>query len=180
MRKLHLFFVLLVLTATANAQSPAAIEKSARGEPGAGKTIEGYWQDSARRILFARDAPASYVYGRWTALDLEQTYPSAKRIRRTATGFELVDLLYGDEYAIRVLKAGEAGIEFVRSSKSPACAMHHACRLEGNELLCSLENICRVDGRDVLDWKGEERYVRRTSCESGPRREAQGIPTRCQ
>lgn len=179
MSKLYLSLVLLAFGTAVHAQSSAVIEKSAGSDRSAGNTMEGFWQDSARRILFARDAPASYVYGRWSALDLEQTYPSAKRIRRTATGFELVDLLYGDEYAIRVLKAGETGIEFTRSSKFPPCAMHHACRLEGNELLCSLENICRVDGRDVLDWRGEERYVRRTSCESGPRREAQGIPTRC-
>src|SRR5258708_4903279 len=33
------------------------------------QSIEGYWQDTERRILFSRDAPAGYVYGRWTALD---------------------------------------------------------------------------------------------------------------
>lgn len=118
--------------------------------------------------------------GQWTQLDPLQTYPAAKQIQRAGPTYELVDLLYGDEYVVKAMSANESGIEFVRSTKSPACAMHHKCRLEGAEMVCSLENICREGGRDVLDWKGEERYARRENCERGPRREAQGYPQRCQ
>jgi len=166
MRKLQLLLVLLILAATGHAQSQ--------------KTIEGFWQDTARRILFTRDAPASYVYGQWTELDQAQTYPTAKHIVRSGTTFKLVDLLYDNEHAIRVLSARDDGIEFVRSTTTPACGMHHRCRLQGDEMFCSLENICREGGQDVLVWKGEERYARRANCERALRREAQGIPHRCQ
>ena len=30
--------------------------------------------------LFARGAPADYPYGRWTPVDQDQTYPSAKLV----------------------------------------------------------------------------------------------------
>jgi hypothetical protein len=145
----------------------------------AGKTIEGFWQDSARRILFSRDAPSAYLYGTWNALDPQQTYPAAKHIRRSGRSFELTDLLFDDEYTIKVVSAREDGIEFVRSTQSPACGMRHQCRLDGDELFCSLENICREGGRDVLDWRGEERYVRRALCERDGKRQAQGIPVIC-
>src|SRR5215213_1350241 len=56
-----------------------------------GQSIEGYWQDTERRILFSHDAPPGYVYGRWTALDQEQTYPSAKQIRRAGADIEVVE-----------------------------------------------------------------------------------------
>lgn len=149
--------------------------------PGGTKTIEGFWQDAARRILFARDAPPSYVYGQWTPLDLKQTYPTAKEIRRSIGSVELIDLLYDGEHSISIVSSANDRIEFVRSSKYPVCSMHHSCRLDasGNELLCALENVCRENGRDILDWKGEERYVRQTYCERGRRREAQGIPHWC-
>src|SRR5712692_5396804 len=71
------------------------------------QTIEGFWQDSERRILFDRRAPASYQYGAWTPLDQQQTYPSAKQIRNSGGRFELVDLLYDDEHAIKVVGADD-------------------------------------------------------------------------
>ena len=61
----------------------------------------------------------------------------------------------------------------------PVCAMHHSCRLDGEQLFCALENLCLENGREVLDWRGEERYVRRASCERDGRRQAQGIPVKC-
>ena len=168
MKTLMLSLVLFAVSANAQAQSPAA------------KTIEGFWQDTERRILFSRDAPPSYVYGRWTALDQAQTYPTAKRISRSAKGFELIDLLYDDdEHVIRIVSAGRDGIEFVRSMKFPACDMRHKCRLDGEQLFCSLENVCREGGVEVVDWRGEERYARRTQCERDGKRQAQGIPHRC-
>ncbi len=143
------------------------------------QTIEGFWQDSERRILFDRRAPASYQYGAWTPLDQQQTYPSAKKIRNSGGRFELVDLLYDDEHAIKVVGADDRAITFIRSAKFPACAMRHSCRLDGEQLFCALENLCLENGREVLDWRGEERYVRRASCERDGRRQAQGIPVRC-
>jgi hypothetical protein len=144
-----------------------------------GKTIEGFWQDSARRILFARNAPSGYAYGGWTVLDSQQTYPSAKQIQRSASTFQLVDLLYDHEEVIRVVAASEKSIDFTRSSTWSGCVMHHKCSLQSGELFCALENVCREQGVDVLDWRGEERYVRRTSCERTDGRQAQGIPVRC-
>ena len=181
MRTLQLLFTLLAMATTAHAQIASEAQKQAGEMQDGRKTIEGFWQDTARRILFARGAPASYAYGQWTSLDPRQTYPTAKQIRRSGTSFELVDLLYDDEYAIRIVSATKEGIEFVRSTKFPACGMRHRCRLDGNvdELFCSLENICQEDGRDVLDWQGEERYARRAHCERDGRRQAQGIPHRC-
>ena len=143
------------------------------------QTIEGFWQDAERRILFDRRAPASYKYGAWTQLDQEQTYPAAKSIRKSGGRYELIDLLYDEEYAVKVLSANEQSIEFIRSAQFPACAMHHDCRLEGEQLFCALQNVCREDGRDVLDWRGEERYVRRASCERDGKRQLQGIPVKC-
>src|SRR3954467_11184716 len=166
MKALKVLPVLLALAASAQAQSP--------------KTIEGFWQDTERRILFSRNAPPSYVYGRWTALDQQQTYPTAKQIRRSGAKFELIDLLYDDdEHVIRIVGAKEDGIEFVRSMKSPACDMRHQCRLDGEQLFCSLENVCREGSRELVDWRGEERYARRVYCERDGRRQAQGIPHRC-
>jgi hypothetical protein len=143
------------------------------------KTIEGYWQDSARRILFDRRAPVSYVYGTWNALDQDQTYPSAKHIRRLGAGFQLVDLLYDDEHSIKVVSASEERIRFIRTAQFPACAMDHDCRLAGTQLVCALENRCLEGGREVLDWRGEERYVRREICERDGKRQLQGIPVKC-
>ena len=181
MKMLQILVALLILTATPHAEFALGADAKSSAMPDGQKTIEGYWQDTARRILFARDAPPAYAYGNWTSLDPGQTYPTAKQIRRSGAGFELVDLLYDDEHAISIVKATNQSIEFVRSTKFPACAMHHLCRLEGNndELFCSLEDVCREGGRDVLVWKGEERYARRAHCERDGRRQAQGIPHRC-
>ncbi len=178
MKKPEVLFVLLAFATAAFAQpSPEP------GKPGSGiqsgKTIEGFWQDTARRILFSRDAPPAYRYGTWNALDQEQTYPAAKHVRRSGRGFELIDLLYDDEHTIKVLSARDDGIEFVRSTQSPACGMRHQCRLSGDEMFCSLENVCMEGGREVLDWRGEERYARRTLCERDGKRQAQGIPVVC-
>jgi len=139
------------------------------------QTIEGFWQDAARRILFDRAAPPSYTYGRWNPLDPQQTYPAAKQIRRSDKGFELIDLLYDEEEVIKVVRAGDNSIEFVRTSAFTGCSMHHSCVQQLDEMLCSLENSCR----DVVDWRVEERYVRRASCERDGRRQAQGIPVKC-
>jgi hypothetical protein len=144
---------------------------------GAGaQTIEGYWQDTERRILFSPDAPSGYVYGQWTALDQQQTYPSAKQIRRLGGGFELVDLLYDDEEAVKIVSASDRRIDFVRTNKLSSCAARHECRLESaDQLFCALETRCA----EKLVWRGEERYARRASCERDGKRQAQGIPHRC-
>ncbi|HYR36151.1 MAG TPA: hypothetical protein VEQ87_17805 [Burkholderiales bacterium] len=148
---------------------------------GAGaQTIEGYWQDTERRILFSTEAPAGYVYGRWTALDQQQTYPSAKQIRRSAGGFELIDLLYDDEETVKVVGASDERIDFVRTNKLSRCSAYHACRLEGrDQLFCALETRCPEAGAEQLVWRGEEHYARRASCERDGKRQAQGIPHRC-
>ena len=139
-------------------------------------TIEGYWQDIERRILYSPEAPASYVFGRWTVLDQNQTYPAAKEIRRSGGGYELDDLLYDDEEQIKVVRAGDSGIDFTRTNRLSACVTRHACTLEGaNQLLCALESHCA----DKIVWRGEERYERRASCERDGKRQAQGIPVRC-
>ena len=170
----------LLLLALATLSACAQPQVARQAESGnAVPTIEGYWQDTARRVLFMRSAPASSEYGKWVALDQDQTYPSAKQIRKSETAYELVDLLYDDSYAIKVVSANDQRIDFVRSPKGVDCAMRHNCRLEGTELSCSVENICREAGREVLDWRGEERYVRRVHCERVGRTEAQGIPVRC-
>jgi hypothetical protein len=143
-------------------------------------TIEGFWQDTARRILYSRTAPPSYIYGAWTTLDQSQTYPSAKEIRRTASGWEVVDLNASDmDHSVKTFAATERTVEFVRTVKWSGCAMHHKCGLQGQEMVCSLENRCLEGGQSVLDWRGEERYAKRASCErlGGP--ELQGFPVAC-
>ncbi len=176
MRALHcLPLVLLTLTGAALGQSPSPTKQL-----GSSKSIEGYWQDTARRILYSREAPPGYAYGAWNPLDQGQTYPSAKLIRRSSTGYGVVDLLYDDnEHTIKVVSASDSGIEFIRTLKFPACSMRHSCRLVGDELLCSLENTCEEKGLSVVDWRGEERYARRALCERDGRRQAQGIPVNC-
>jgi hypothetical protein len=140
------------------------------------QTIEGDWQDTARRILYSPEAPAGYVYGQWTVLDQQQTYPSAKRIRRIGTQFELVELLYDEEEAVKVVRAGDDRIDFIRTNKLSSCTARHECRLESaDQLFCALETRCA----EKLVWRGEERYVRRASCERDGKRQAQGIPVRC-
>jgi hypothetical protein len=146
----------------------------------AGKTIEGYWQDIGRRILFSQDAPASYVYGQWTILDQQQTYPSAKHIRNSGARFELLDLLYDDDEVIKVLKASEESIEFTRTTRWSGCSVHHRCGVEQDQMLCSLQTTCPNSGGERVVWRGEERYARRGGCERQQKgREAQGIPVVC-
>jgi hypothetical protein len=140
------------------------------------QTIEGYWQDTERRILYTPDAPPGYKYGQWTALDQQQTYPSAKQIRRGGGAYELVELLYDDEEVVKVLRASDDRIDFVRTNKLSSCAASHECRLETAErLFCSLETRCA----EQVVWRGEERYERRASCERDGKRQLQGIPVRC-
>ena len=175
MRMLCCLPMVLALAGTAVAQSPPA-----PGQVEGSKNIEGYWQDTARRILFSRDAPPGYAYGTWNQLPQDQTYPSPKQIRRSGSSYAVVDLLYDDsEHTIEVVSASEDKIEFIRTLKFPACSMRHRCRLDGNELFCSLENTCEEKGLSVIDWRGEERYARRVACERDGRRQLQGIPVNC-
>ncbi|MFL6571297.1 MAG: hypothetical protein ACJ8G4_06050, partial [Burkholderiales bacterium] len=80
----------------------SALGCSAQAQSTPGKTIEGYWQDTARRILFSIGAPPDYKYGQWTVLDQQQTYPTAKHIRRSRSGFEVLDLLYDEQEVVKV------------------------------------------------------------------------------
>ena len=142
----------------------------------AAQTIEGYWQDTERRILFAADAPPGYEYGRWTALDQKQTYPTAKQFRKSADGYSVIDLLYDDEEVLKVGRASEKSIEFTRTNTWSKCVAQHQCELNGaDRLLCAIETRCA----DQVVWRGEERYARRSSCERVEVRRAQGIPHRC-
>jgi len=151
--------LLLLLTGTAAAQS-----------------IEGYWQDTERRILFSADAPPGYEYGRWTALDQKQTYPTAKQFRKSADGYSVVDLLYDDEVVLKVGRASEKSIEFTRTNTWSRCVAQHRCELSGaNQLLCAIETRCA----EQAVWRGEERYARRANCERVEVRRAQGVPHRC-
>jgi hypothetical protein len=146
----------------------------------AAQTIEGYWQDTERRILFSADAPAGYAYGRWTALDQSQTYPTAKQIRKSANGYGVVDLLYDDEEVLKVGRATEKSIEFTRTNTWSKCVAQHRCEMNGaNQLSCAIETHCPKGTADEVVWRGEERYARRTSCERVEVRRAQGIPHRC-
>src|SRR5260221_7208223 len=146
----------------------------------AAQTIEGYWQDTERRILFAADAPPGYVYGRWTPLDQKQTYPTAKQIRKSADRYDVVDLLYDDEEVMKVARAGAKTIEFTRTNSWSKCVVQHKCELnDANQLFCALETRCPKGGMDEVVWRGEERYARRAICERVEVRRAQGIPHRC-
>jgi len=166
MRKTGFALLLILLTSVTLAQPKG--------------TIEGFWQDTERRILYSPDAPPGYVFGRWTALDQGQTYPSAKQIRHAGSGFDLVDLLYDDEESIKVVRSSGDAIEFVRTNRFSGCAAHHKCDLEaGDRLACALETRCPKAGTEEVVWRGEERYARRASCERDGKRQAQGIPVRC-
>jgi hypothetical protein len=59
------------------------------------------------------------------------------------------------------------------------CRIEHDCRLGGNELMCSMQTVCQEAGKEVLDWRGDERYVRRAHCERDGRVQAQGFPVKC-
>jgi len=159
----------------------SALGFAAHAQSAAGKTIEGYWQDTARRILFSSSAPTDYKYGQWTALDQQQTYPSVKHIRRSGSGFDVVDLLYDDQESVKVLTASDTGLEFIRTTRWSGCFAYHRCGLDGDrQLLCSIETKCPQAGGERTVWQGEERYERRASCErTQARPEAQGIPSVC-
>ena len=164
MKALCLLFLPLLLLSNAHAQT---------------QTIEGFWQDIAGRTLYKRDVAPTATYGTWQPRDIGLPYFDTKRIRRTAAGYELTDLRYGDDYQIRVIQARDDGIEFVRAPAWSACRMHHRCQQKGDEMLCALEQLCSEAGKDVLDWRGEERYARRAHCERTSVEQALGIPTRC-
>ena len=145
-----------------------------------GQSIEGYWQDIERRILFASDAPAGFEYGRWTILDQNQTYPSAKHSRQSADGLQVTELLYDDEEVISVGRVTHQSIEFARANTWSKCVARHQCALEGaDRMLCALQASCPVSGAEQVVWRGEERYARRASCERVEVRRAQGIPHPC-
>ena len=144
------------------------------------QTIEGFWQDIAGRTTFKRAVSASSVYGSWHARGLDATYPQAKLIRRTAAGFDLVDLNYDDkDYSVRVLASDASRIAFIRQANWSACRTEHDCRLAGDELACSMRTLCDEAGKEVLDWQGDERYVRRAHCERDGRVQLQGFPVKC-
>jgi hypothetical protein len=144
--------------------------------PAFAQSIEGYWQDTERRILYSPDAPPGYVFGRWTALDQAQTYPAAKSIRRAGDAYELDDLLYDNEEAIKVLRATPERIDFTRTNRLTSCTTVHACELQAaDQLFCALETRCA----EQVVWRGEERYARRATCERDGKRQQQGIPVRC-
>jgi hypothetical protein len=160
--------LVLLLCGTAYAQGAAA------------NTLEGFWQDTARRILYSRAAPPAYVYGEWTAIDQGQTYPAAKQVKRSGPRWNVVDLNFDDsDYVVQTIAASEKRLEFVRTVKWSGCAMHHTCSLSGNEMVCALENVCPENDRSVVDWRGEERYARRVSCERLGRVQLQGFPVAC-
>jgi hypothetical protein len=65
----------------------------------------------------------------------------------------------------RTIAATDTTLEFVRTVTWSGCAMHHKCGVQGKEMVCSLENICPDGGKSIVDWRGEERYARRSACE---------------
>src|SRR5689334_4671154 len=87
-------------------------------------TLEVFWQYTARRMLYSRSAPPSYVYGAWTPLDQAQTYPAAKQVRRSGSGWEVVDLNFDDaDYLVRTTAASAQNVQFIRTEKWSGCAM---------------------------------------------------------
>src|SRR5262245_29373681 len=143
-------------------------------------TIEGYWQDIAGRTTFQRNALPTSVYGGWHDRELEATYPQAKLIRKSGAGFDLTDLNYDEkDYSVRVSASDPSRIAFVRKANWSVCRREHDCRLDGTELYCSMRTICQEKGKDVLDWTGDERYVRRAHCEQDGGVQLQGFPVKC-
>ena len=146
----------------------------------AAETIEGYWQDIAGRTTFKRNASPASSYGGWNARELDATYPQAKRIQKSGTAFDLADLNYDEkEYSLKIVHTDAARIAFVRKANWSACRMEHDCRLDGSELFCSIQTVCQEAGKDVVDWRGEERYIRRTHCERDGRVQLLGFPVKC-
>jgi hypothetical protein len=144
------------------------------------QTIEGFWQDIAGRTTFKRNVSPTSTYGGWNERELDATYPQAKQIRKSVAGYQLWDLNYDEkEYSQKVLSAGPDRISFVRSANWSACRTQHDCKLDGNGMLCSIETVCPEAGKEVVDWRGEERYIRRAACERDGRVQAQGFPVKC-
>jgi hypothetical protein len=144
------------------------------------QTIEGFWQDTAGRTTFKRNASPTALYGTWHDREPDATYPRAKLIRKSGSGFDLADLNYDEkEYSVRVVQSDTSRIVFVRTANWSACRTEHDCRLDGSELSCSMQTICQEAGNDVLDWAGDERYVRRAHCERDGGVQFQGIPVKC-
>jgi hypothetical protein len=153
---------------------------AAAGQAQAPQTIEGFWQDIAGRTTFKRGASPSETYGAWYDRALDVTYPQAKQIRNSATGFGLTELNFDEkEYSVRVLHSSDSRIGFVRKANWSACRMEYDCRLDGKELFCSVQTLCQEAGKEVLDWRGDERYVRRASCARDGSVQAQGFPVKC-
>jgi hypothetical protein len=146
----------------------------------AANPLEGFWQDTGRRILYSRVAPAAYDYGAWQILDQAQTYPAAKELRRTPRGWQVLDLNFDDaDYSISGITASAQSLEFVRTEKWSGCTMQHRCSLIAADMICALENQCPSAGEMVVGWRGEERYARRVSCERLGRVQLQGFPVAC-
>jgi hypothetical protein len=144
------------------------------------QTIEGYWQDIAGRTTFKRNASQASVYGSWHDREPEATYPQAKLIRKSGAGFDLTDLNYDEkDYSVQVLQSEPSRITFVRKANWSACRTEHDCRIDGTDLYCSMRTLCQEKGEDVLDWTGDERYVRRAHCERDGRVQLQGFPVKC-
>ena len=169
MLRIYLLLALLATVAVVNAQQGTV----------AGSTIEGFWQDIAGRTLYKRNASPTDIVGAWHPRDVGLPYFDTKLIRKSAAGYEMLDMRYGADYAINVVGATEKSIEYVRTTKWSGCRMNHKCNLDGAELYCAIENVCRPQGVDVVEWRGEERYARRSHCEQLDGEQAQGIPTRC-
>ncbi len=143
-------------------------------------TIEGFWQDIAGRTTFMRNIAPASTYGDWNERELDATYPQVKHIRRSGGAFELSDLNYDEkEYSVKVVSADEKRIRFVREVHWSSCRVQHDCSLSGNEMLCAIETSCPEGGKQVVDWRGEERYIKRAACERDGRAQAQGIPVKC-
>jgi hypothetical protein len=144
------------------------------------QTIEGYWQDIGGRTTFKRDAPPAAKYGHWSVWGLDMQYPHAKEIRKL-DGYAINDLnFYAKDYALKVLRATDNTVEFVRTAAWSPCRVHHSCEQLRDTMLCVMETVCRVGESDILDSRVEELYVRRAGCERLTKLpEAQGIPVRC-
>jgi hypothetical protein len=142
--------------------------------------IDGYWQDIGGRTVFKRDVAPDTKYGHWSVWGLDMQYPHAKEIRK-AGAYELKDLnFYDKDYAVKVLRATDSELEYVRTASWSPCRVHHACQQFRDTMLCTIENVCRVGTGDVVDSRGEELYIRRAGCERLTKLpEAQGIPVRC-
>jgi len=144
------------------------------------QTIEGYWQDIGGRTTFQRGVPPGAKYGHWNVWGLDMQYPHAKEIRKAAP-YAVTDLnFYDNDYTVKVLRATDSTVEFVRTAAWSPCRVHHSCELLRDAMLCTMETMCRAGDDEVLDSRREELYIRRAGCERLTKLpEAQGIPVRC-